>query len=477
MQKKAPEWLLNLLRAHYQDRILTHNQVRRVLFPILLTITALCVTASALLAYSAISNVGSPATELAISFSLSVFFGILLLNSRKRPILVAGLLISCLLSAAFYSLYCSGFITPQPLLSVAVCILAGSVLISRFAGTFLILICTTYILLLSNYQIGRPENIPVHWSNTDTMWADSILFLVTFGCIHLLTNIYSSENKRSLRRAVAIEILTQTEVDRLIRDRFSHPNSKFQQELISFRRKVGDTFHDVVNPLTGTALALEDIINRDDLTRDEVVEAIRSSAKSVQMTSTLINSLREAFNNTDEPSEWFSPKHVLEELRCGLVYALRSEGTELTISGPSGILIYGSETSFGRICSNLISNSRDAYRNQESAGAKHIRITISDNEKEVTITFSDWAGGLPNHVLPHIFTRHFTTKQSWGSGLGLAIVKRYLREDFKGQIFCKTKNRSTEFTIVLEKRGLNVLRVSSATSKSAPKSSRSQSKP
>ncbi|MFX5563072.1 ATP-binding protein, partial [Acinetobacter baumannii] len=60
----------------------------------------------------------------------------------------------------------------------------------------------------------------------------------------------------------------------------------------------------------------------------------------------------------------------------------------------------------------------------------------------------DQSGGIPEQVVPHIFSPNFTTKNS-GTGLGLAICKGIV-EKAEGTIsFRSIKAKGTIFTILL----------------------------
>ncbi|MEW6262927.1 MAG: HAMP domain-containing sensor histidine kinase [Thermodesulfobacteriota bacterium] len=77
---------------------------------------------------------------------------------------------------------------------------------------------------------------------------------------------------------------------------------------------------------------------------------------------------------------------------------------------------------FGTVLENLVRNSVEACR-----GPAAIEIDLKKSDGEVTLTFKDNCGGLPQEILPELFTPFRTTKRR-GQGLGLANVKKVVND-------------------------------------------------
>lgn len=71
---------------------------------------------------------------------------------------------------------------------------------------------------------------------------------------------------------------------------------------------------------------------------------------------------------------------------------------------------------------NLVNNSL-----QSTAGGGAIKITVSGNDKDVTLSVADNGTGIDRSILPRIFDPFFTTKAE-GTGLGLAITSKIVNE-------------------------------------------------
>jgi PAS domain S-box-containing protein len=96
-----------------------------------------------------------------------------------------------------------------------------------------------------------------------------------------------------------------------------------------------------------------------------------------------------------------------------------------------------------RVFINLIKNAIDAMPEEGT-----LEITSRQTRDNLEIAFADTGMGIPDEVLPKIFSPLFTTKAQ-GMGFGLAICKRII-ESHGGTITVKTAvNKGTAFTITL----------------------------
>ncbi|OJY21048.1 MAG: hypothetical protein BGO90_06425 [Legionella sp. 40-6] len=78
---------------------------------------------------------------------------------------------------------------------------------------------------------------------------------------------------------------------------------------------------------------------------------------------------------------------------------------------------------FMRVISNLINNSVDAMK-----GAGDIEIVLTADDDFVTIILTDDGCGIPENILPDIFSRGFSFNKEKHSGLGLFFAKQYINQ-------------------------------------------------
>jgi len=119
--------------------------------------------------------------------------------------------------------------------------------------------------------------------------------------------------------------------------------------------------------------------------------------------------------------------------------------------------IMGYPNEFKHVMLNFFNNSRDAivaYREEMVSSGKDvadfkgvigIKICIEDNN--VIVRVSDTGGGIPFHVMPRIFEKHFSTKDSHGSGIGLYMTKEMVEKSMNGKISVNNTLDGAEFTL------------------------------
>lgn len=102
---------------------------------------------------------------------------------------------------------------------------------------------------------------------------------------------------------------------------------------------------------------------------------------------------------------------------------------------------------FSWVVENICKNAIDAM-----GGKGTITISLSEEDKNINIDFSDTGKGIPKNEQNSIFNPGFTSKKR-GWGLGLSLAKRIIRDYHKGKIFVKssTAGKGSTFRIVLHK--------------------------
>ena len=126
-----------------------------------------------------------------------------------------------------------------------------------------------------------------------------------------------------------------------------------------------------------------------------------------------------------------------------------SQNVHYYILTPRDVPIYApiNQQLFEWVIENLCRNAVDAM-----AGKGSITINITDENKTVSIDFTDTGKGIPKSKFKTIFNPGYTSKQR-GWGLGLSLSERIITNYHSGKIFVKssTIDKGTTFRIILKK--------------------------
>lgn len=153
-----------------------------------------------------------------------------------------------------------------------------------------------------------------------------------------------------------------------------------------------------------------------------------------------------------------SPQRAFSILRTlhaafGLVghqYRLAGIELQLDIAISPELRAMGDATVLEIALLNILINARDAFaENERDGGIKRVLVTASFDGHSAELMISDNAGGIPETVLPRIFTAFVTSKApGTGTGLGLAVARRAIAQ-MGGTIEACNRDGGAHFRILL----------------------------
>ena len=94
-------------------------------------------------------------------------------------------------------------------------------------------------------------------------------------------------------------------------------------------------------------------------------------------------------------------------------------------------VISGNLNTLVQVLNNLISNSIQAYKNEEN---KIIELSLYQKDENFYIEVKDMAGGISKEIQNKLFKEMVTTKGKNGTGLGLFISYTSIKTEFNGNI-------------------------------------------
>jgi PAS domain S-box-containing protein len=216
----------------------------------------------------------------------------------------------------------------------------------------------------------------------------------------------------------------------------------FQSErLAAIGELAGMVGHDLRNPLASIKNAVYFLKKKGTTIKEEQAKTmLESIEKGIAHSDKIINDLLDYAGNMRLELEGNSVKNVLID---SLARVRIPENVKVINAVSEEPAFRVDKNKIERVFINLVKNAVDAMPNGGT-----ITISCKQANDSIEITFADTGIGIPEEVLPKIFSPLFTTKAQ-GMGFGLAICKRII-EAHGGLIKVETeKSKGTTFKVIL----------------------------
>ena len=165
---------------------------------------------------------------------------------------------------------------------------------------------------------------------------------------------------------------------------------------------------------------------------------------NINYMSNTIDDFRD-FLNPDRELLYFNPKDSIEDVYKILSAQLSNNNINLELNSNEEVQLYGIENEFKQVVFILLNNAQDAIKSlqKESKIEKGIiNIKLAKRNENISISFCDNGGGIPDDVINSIFNPYFTTKfASSGTGIGLYMAKNIIESRMHGSL--ETYNTET----------------------------------
>jgi signal transduction histidine kinase len=240
------------------------------------------------------------------------------------------------------------------------------------------------------------------------------------------------------------------------------------QRLDHFRREgVSNLSHDLRSPLTATTACLETLELRwgANAARSDDRQLVEVALRNTRNAARLVQSLGD-LAQLDEPEfklhlEVLDTAEVLDDIALRFAARAAQQGVslsaEVTESAQPCFAQIDIEL-FERAIANLVDNALKFSRPGD-----HIRLAAQLQGEQVRVSVSDSGAGIAAADLPHLFDRHYQSRQGTrsaapatgegGKGLGLAIVKR-IAELHGGDVQVSSEvGHGTRVTVSLPRAG------------------------
>jgi signal transduction histidine kinase len=157
-------------------------------------------------------------------------------------------------------------------------------------------------------------------------------------------------------------------------------------------------------------------------------------------------------NTLHDFKNFFSPNKektyfTLEDAVSNAQHITSNKYFALNVQNSLRHYIYGHLNELSQVLIILFNNTCDAIKDRKINDAK-IDIWTEEDDKRLYIYIHDNAGGIPQKVLEHIFSKYNTSK-NYGTGIGLYLCKFILNREFDGDINAFNQDDGACFLITL----------------------------
>ncbi|MEH6348113.1 MAG: ATP-binding protein [Bermanella sp.] len=212
--------------------------------------------------------------------------------------------------------------------------------------------------------------------------------------------------------------------------------------------------HEINSPILEISMIAERVKRRflkgntDNLsdTMDQVIN-------SVKHVSSLIESMRRVTRHSDQDEfEYTEIQDIIGDV-MGLGYERYTQGGVKIdieyINDTSQVQIQCQRLQISQVLINLINNAFSVVKEMDD---KWVRISIEEQENDLTLSITDSGLGIPSDIQQKMFNPMFTSKDiGEGSGLGLSISTNIVRKH-NGTLIYNEKSKHTCFVLTLPKK-------------------------
>ena len=198
----------------------------------------------------------------------------------------------------------------------------------------------------------------------------------------------------------------------------------------AWREMAKQVAHEIKNPLTPMRLTVQSFQRKFDQNDPDIKNRLDEYSKTLIQQIDTMSSIAEAFSNYAKmPAQQDETLNVVKITKLAL--DIFNEDYIEFSSEEDEIIAKFDRTQLIRVVTNLVKNGIQAIE-QEKPENPLIKVTVSSEEKYVSIRIADNGTGISETNKAKIFEPKFTTKSS-GMGLGLAMVKNIV-ETYNGTI-------------------------------------------
>jgi len=204
-----------------------------------------------------------------------------------------------------------------------------------------------------------------------------------------------------------------------------------------------------LNVISSVAIRLKLKLQLGKLNDQEVLEVSELITSKVQEMSGIINDFME-FNKPGKKAN-FRLKNTVTNVTDMIKAQFASRMIDLEVDVDNSLVVYHNAKAIEHALLNLLSNSRDAFKENKDIKPRKIKIYTQQKDDKIILAVWDNAGGIPEDIITKIFNPYFTTKeQGKGTGIGLYMSKKMVEQEGNAQLEVEVKGSTTTFYIIFK---------------------------
>jgi signal transduction histidine kinase len=292
------------------------------------------------------------------------------------------------------------------------------------------------------------------WADQPLNWGTVIGCIMIFGLMATVSQLYTSQMERSLKRARRAEAalrrqaqMLEITVERRTRELQDAQLEKVQQmyRFAELGQISTALLHDLANHLTTLSLDIEGL---EEQNRSRMLQRAK---RSIRYIDDMVGRVRDQLHGRGQVRA-FNVANEIQETVDIMKHRAQDAGVRLQWEAPADkkiLRVKGESVRFRQLMANLVSNGIDAYEPQTETGSKRdVLITAEPLGEALLITVDDWGRGISPENREKLFEPFFSTKKT-GMGMGLYIAKQFIEEHFGGKLILDPKKKNTSFRITI----------------------------
>lgn len=207
-----------------------------------------------------------------------------------------------------------------------------------------------------------------------------------------------------------------------------------QSKMAAMGEMINNIAHQWKQPLSIITTAASTLSVKQDMNIIKPEDVITSCDNIINNSKYLADTIDDFRNflKKDKKKQIFGTQNLFENTLKLISSNFVNKNIEI-IREIEDIEINGYASELIQVLINILNNAKDELEKTENQ--RYIFANLYSENNFLNIVIKDSAGGIPDHLFPHIFEAYFTSKKEFqGTGIGLFMSKKIIEESFNGTL-------------------------------------------